>query len=400
MIRHRLQAVFLLIEALFSLCICYSIPNDGSSCKTDGFGPNRNVPCIFPFKYHRTGAIYTGCTTEHTMRPWCPTSLDQLNTTIGGEWGYCTPPCPRDEQETCRVPTKLTEVLQYGGWNCGASEGYCEDASSSLLLELVKLAPNIDFSTTYTREDLVGLGTVLAFLNNEKALSSDEWQRITGLEVARSALIKYIDSKVEYYISFEDQDSLELVYNSCKILQKLQINPCLTYTTVAQRIVVLLSKDDPELQKEYYKTIDEAIVKHQVEDDLHLIDRCIEAALLEGEPDPSGRDPRIHTVNVTTSYISRPRIYENTIHYHTQSSDRPTYHGRDLEIYSYYDRWNEEYYRRCERGSTCCRLWCRRDQWDYRTRGFSCTSDFCRKHTCRRCHVCECNNYYGWDKNY
>ena len=61
----------------------------GQCITTSGDQPNR--PCIFPWKYSKTGSVvYYGCSGPGGYSPWCPTELtDGTYISGSGKWGYC-----------------------------------------------------------------------------------------------------------------------------------------------------------------------------------------------------------------------------------------------------------------------------------------------------------------------
>ena len=65
-------------------------------CKTDEDGPQKQVPCVFPFRWY--GRLHTGCTwiSEENNKQWCSTKVDSKGDHVIGaeQWGYCGAHCP------------------------------------------------------------------------------------------------------------------------------------------------------------------------------------------------------------------------------------------------------------------------------------------------------------------
>ena len=72
---------------MFTLGLPTNVP--GQCITTSGDQPNR--PCIFPWKYSKTGSVvYNGCSGPLGDSPWCPTELtDGTYISGSGKWGYC-----------------------------------------------------------------------------------------------------------------------------------------------------------------------------------------------------------------------------------------------------------------------------------------------------------------------
>jgi len=64
------------------------------NCKPAIGGPGIGKPCIFPFKWIRTGKTYTECTTDGGNEHWCSTKVDEDGEHLSGNWGECGPGCP------------------------------------------------------------------------------------------------------------------------------------------------------------------------------------------------------------------------------------------------------------------------------------------------------------------
>jgi len=64
-------------------------------CKTNGDGPVKNAPCVFPFTVN--GRKYHGCTIDYDAknRYWCSTQVDEDGQHVPsmGKWGYCKSNC-------------------------------------------------------------------------------------------------------------------------------------------------------------------------------------------------------------------------------------------------------------------------------------------------------------------
>ena len=61
-------------------------------CSTNEGGPQKNVPCVFPFIF--ADRIYYKCTSDFDKdkKFWCSTKVDeeQHHISHGGNWGYCS----------------------------------------------------------------------------------------------------------------------------------------------------------------------------------------------------------------------------------------------------------------------------------------------------------------------
>ena len=140
-----------------------------NSCQTID-GPNKNIPCQFPFKYYDN--IYDTCIVEGNSqnRPWCSTKVDSEGNHIGGEdnWGYCPP--------TCKV-TKID--CQWWQWWCNLNlEGIVGDSYKITEIEIPKLTmKDIDDGIVHielvdTNKNLVKNGNHSKDNNDEKKVSN------------------------------------------------------------------------------------------------------------------------------------------------------------------------------------------------------------------------------------
>ena len=66
----------------------------GQKCTTTNDSPDRNKPCIFPWKLN--GKLRDGCTNEDDFegRYWCATRTDNNLEIVDENWGYCPKSCP------------------------------------------------------------------------------------------------------------------------------------------------------------------------------------------------------------------------------------------------------------------------------------------------------------------
>ena len=63
-------------------------------CETTDDSPDRNMPCIFPFRLN--GKLRNSCTKEDDFegRYWCATRTDNNLDIVDENWGYCPKSCP------------------------------------------------------------------------------------------------------------------------------------------------------------------------------------------------------------------------------------------------------------------------------------------------------------------
>ena len=66
-------------------------------CFTTIDSPEKNIPCVIPFKFE--GIERNGCITDNDPkgRYWCPTKVNQNLEYVASEkdWGFCKQSCPQ-----------------------------------------------------------------------------------------------------------------------------------------------------------------------------------------------------------------------------------------------------------------------------------------------------------------
>ena len=78
--------------SLFLIKLAVPISAKFDKCSTNEGGPQKNVPCVFPFIF--ADRIYYKCTSDFDKdkKFWCSTKVDeeQHHISHGGNWGYCS----------------------------------------------------------------------------------------------------------------------------------------------------------------------------------------------------------------------------------------------------------------------------------------------------------------------
>ena len=76
-------------------------------CKTVS-GPRPGRGCRFPFQFQ--GTVYRECTdvTDTPGRYWCSVEVDENGRHVSGQWGYCSPDCPRPRPPLMRPTMRPT----------------------------------------------------------------------------------------------------------------------------------------------------------------------------------------------------------------------------------------------------------------------------------------------------
>ena len=91
-----------------------------TKCITTSAGPQRHVPCVFPFTLN--GKTHNACTLDDgdpgDTRPWCSTKVKGSGAHIGGRgnWGVCGKQCPVElggDKYTILKTTHLPLPLPY-----------------------------------------------------------------------------------------------------------------------------------------------------------------------------------------------------------------------------------------------------------------------------------------------